>query len=352
MNSLESQIKGINESFHVQCTEAQASQNPDAVEKLRVDFLGRKGHVTGLAEALKTLSKEEKPQAGKLINALRQEIEGKLGDLQGQSKGWEIERSLNIPFADLTLPTSNIANKGSIHPVSLMRQVLIRVFKQLGFTVYDGPEVDFDFFNFSALNIPDHHPSRDMQDTFYCEGAKGLLLRTQTSNIQIHAMLNEKPPLRIIAPGRVYRSDSDMTHTPMFHQIEGFVVDEGISFAHMKGTIDAFLKAIFGGSLQSRLRPSFFPFVEPGAEFDVQCGVCLGKGCRTCKNTGWIEIGGCGMIHPNVFEAVGYDSSVYSGFAFGFGIDRIAMSRYALPDLRQLFEGDWEFLGHFPQSAN
>jgi phenylalanyl-tRNA synthetase alpha chain len=346
--SLLEKSEQIQKEFERDKTAAIASAKPEEVENLRVAYLGRKGKLTAVMEDLRNVSKEERPAAGKAVNLVRQHIESAIEDLKQKARGWELAAIINREPLDVTLPVATAEKSGSLHPVSLMRQHLIKIFKTLGFTVVDGPEVDFEFFNFSALNIPDHHPARDMQDTFYVEGPEKLLLRTQTSNIQIHAMMNEKPPLRIIAPGRVFRCDSDMTHTPMFHQIEGFVVDENITFAHLKGTIDTFLKAIFGANLKTRLRPSFFPFVEPGAEFDVECGVCKGKGCRTCKDTGWIEIGGCGMIHPNVFEAVGYDSSRYSGFAFGFGIDRMAMSRFALPDLRQLFEGDYEFLGHFP----
>ncbi len=338
----------IKKEFEQDKSAAIEAAKPESVEALRVSYLGRKGKVTALMEDLRNVSKEDRPAAGKAVNLVRQHIESAIEELKTHARAWELQAILNREPLDVTLPVAETTNSGSLHPVSLMRQHLIKIFRTLGFTVVDGPEVDFEFFNFSALNIPDHHPARDMQDTFYVEGPDKLLLRTQTSNIQIHAMMNEKPPLRIIAPGRVFRCDSDMTHTPMFHQIEGFVVDENVTFAHLKGTIDTFLKAIFGSNLKTRLRPSFFPFVEPGAEFDVECGVCRGKGCRTCKDTGWIEIGGCGMIHPNVFEAVGYDSSRYSGFAFGFGIDRMAMSRFALPDLRQLFEGDYEFLGHFP----
>ncbi|MCX6118646.1 MAG: phenylalanine--tRNA ligase subunit alpha [Proteobacteria bacterium] len=341
----------IKSDFISDKAQVMAEAVPEAVEALRLSYLGKKGKLTAVMEDLRNVSKEDRPAAGKAVNVVRQFIESEIEALKTQAKEWEISAILRQKPIDVTLPVSADVNIGSLHPVTHMRHKLNQVFKQLGFTIYDGPEIDTDFFNFSALNIPDHHPARDMQDTFYLEGSKNLLLRTQTSNIQIHAMLNEKPPLRIIAPGRVFRCDSDMTHTPMFHQIEGFVVDEGITFAHLKGTIDAFLKAIFGSTLATRLRPSFFPFVEPGAEFDVQCGLCHGKGCRTCKNTGWIEIGGCGMIHPNVFENVGYDSSQYSGFAFGFGIDRIAMNRFALPDLRQLFEGDYKFLGNFPVNA-
>jgi phenylalanyl-tRNA synthetase alpha chain len=347
MNLLDKSEK-IQKEFEQDRITAIQSEKSEEIESLRVSYLGRKGKLTSLMEELRHVSKEERPAAGKSVNLLRQHIESSIEDLKNKARSWDLAAILNRPALDVTLPVSDNDKSGSLHPVSLMRQHLIKIFKTLGFTVVDGPEVDFEFFNFSALNIPEHHPARDMQDTFYVDGPDKLLLRTQTSNIQIHVMMNEKPPLRIIAPGRVFRCDSDMTHTPMFHQIEGFIVDENITFAHLKGTIDTFLKAIFGANLKTRLRPSFFPFVEPGAEFDVECGVCKGKGCRTCKDTGWIEIGGCGMIHPNVFESVGYDSSRYSGFAFGFGIDRMAMSRFALPDLRQLFEGDYEFLGHFP----
>lgn len=346
--SLVEQSEQIKQEFEQERRRVENEAKAEAVETLRVSFLGRKGKLTALMEELRSVAKEDRPAAGKAVNVVRHHIELGLEDLKNKARAWELAAIIRRPTLDVTLPVDDQCRAGSVHPVSLMRAHLIKIFRQLGFTVYDGPEIDFDFFNFSALNIPDHHPARDMQDTFYIDGPDKMLLRTQTSNIQIHAMLNERPPLRIIAPGRVFRCDSDMTHTPMFHQIEGFVVDEGITFAHLKGTIDAFLKAIFGATLATRLRPSFFPFVEPGAEFDVQCGMCKGKGCRTCKDTGWIEIGGCGMIHPNVFEAVDYDSSRYSGFAFGFGIDRIAMNRFALPDLRQLFEGDYEFLGHFP----
>ncbi len=246
------------------------------------------------------------------------------------------------------MPVESAAARGSLHPVTLLRRTLLTEFRRLGFTVDDGPEVDYESYNCHALNRPDHHPARDMQDTFYLKEQQKLLLRTHTSNIQIHCMLNERPPLRVVAPGRVFRKDSDPTHTPMFHQIEAFVIDDGINFGHLKGVIDSFLKAVFGHGIKTRLRPSYFPFVEPGAEVDLQCVQCAGKGCRLCKQTGWLEVGGCGMIHPLVFEAVEYDTDQWSGFAFGFGIDRLAMLKYRVPDLRQLFEGHHGFLGRFP----
>ena len=324
------------------------SKHPDikAVDDLRIHFLGKKGKITTLLESLRNVSKEQRPEAGKIVNTLRQGIEKAIEELQQGAKSASLQAKLQATSLDITLPVND--TRGSLHPVTLMRQQLLREFRHLGFTVIDGPEIELDFYNFEALNFPLHHPARDMQDTFFIKEWDGHILRTHTSNIQVHAMLSEKPPMRIVAPGRVFRCDSDITHTPMFHQIEAFVVDEGISFSHLKGTIDRFLKAIYGHDLKTRFRPSFFPFVEPGAEIDLQCTACRGGGCRICKSTGWLEIGGSGMIHPNVFEAVGIDSETYTGFAFGFGIDRMAMLKYGLSDLRQLFEGQVSFLHQFP----
>jgi len=341
----------IKQDFVTKAATVRGQPAPRAVDELRVAFLGRKGRVTGLMDELRNVPKEKRPEAGKAVNSLRQFIDGEISALQALSGDFVLNQKLNAPALDVTLPVNQTAPGGSLHPVSLMRQILIREFRRLGFTVYDGPEVDLDFYNFNALNVPESHPARDMQDTFYIKNHEKTVMRTHTSNIQIHAMLNEKPPLRIIAPGRVFRCDSDPTHTPMFHQIEGFVVDRNITFANLKATIDTFLKAIYGSGLKTRFRPSFFPFTEPSAEFDLQCVLCSGKGCRVCKQTGWLEIGGCGMIHPNVFESVSYDSEDWTGFAFGFGIDRMAMLKYSLPDLRQLFEGNYKFLGQFPLFA-
>ena len=320
----------------------------ESVEFFRVSWLGKKGHVSKLFEELRSCSKEERPEAGKNLNVLRQNIETSIENLKQQAEDSAIEELVNSAEIDITLPVSQEFKSGSLHPVTLMRQKILREFRRHGFTVYDGPELDFDFYNFSALNIPQNHPARDMQDTFHIKGDKGMVLRTQTSNIQIHAMLNEQPPIRVVAPGRVFRVDSDPTHTPIFHQVECIVVEEGISFAHLKGMIETLLRAIYGTEVKTRFRPSFFPFVEPGAEVDVECSACKGKGCKLCKNTGWIEIGGCGLVHPNVFECVNYDVEKYTGFAFGFGIDRMAMTAYNLPDLRQLFDGDSEFQKQFP----
>jgi len=335
-------------TFAKELEDVRASRSPEAVETLRVAWLGRKGKVTALTEGLRHCPKDERPAAGRAVNVLKQRVETDVQALKSEAQTWAIDAKLTAAPLDISLPVEALEPQGSLHPVTLMRRELLGEFRRLGFTVYDGPEIDYELYNFNALNIPAHHPARDMQDTFYLKEQPGLLLRTHTSNIQIHAMLNERPPLRLVAPGRVFRCDSDPTHTPMFHQIEAFVVDRGISFAHMKGVIDAFMKAVFGSNMKTRLRPSFFPFVEPGAEMDLMCTQCGGKGCRLCKHTGWLEVGGCGMIHPNVFESVDYDSEAYQGFAFGFGIDRMAMLKYRLTDLRELFEGNAPFLGQFP----
>ncbi len=346
--SLADQAEELKKQFLNDYTSVREKKSVAGIESLRLSYLGRKGRVTGLLENLRTCSKEERPLAGKAINVLKQFVESEIKTLQTEGEAWQLTEALARKPLDISLPVSRFTREGSLHPVTLVRRELLQEFKKLGFTIYDGPEIDFENYNFTALNMPSEHPARDMQDTFYIEGKPGLLLRTHTSNIQIHCMLNEKPPLRIVAPGRVFRKDSDPTHTPMFHQIEAFVVDRNITFAHMKGVIDTFMKGVFGSSMKTRLRPSFFPFVEPGAELELQCVQCSGKGCRLCKMTGWLEVGGCGMIHPNVFEAVEYDSEAYSGFAFGFGIDRMAMLKYKLEDLRQMFEGSHDFLGHFP----
>jgi len=345
--SLQDAASKLKAEFAAACDATKKDATDQSVENLRLLFLGRKGHLTGLMEKLRDLDPAERPAAGKAINELRDQFEAGITELKKLASENGIAKVLAEGSVDVTLPVDQ-AVVGSLHPVSLMRQSLLREFRRLGFTVYDGPEVDKDFYNFSALNFPDHHPARDMHDTFFVKDLENTVLRTHTSNIQIHAMLDQKPPLRIVAPGRTFRCDSDLTHTPMFHQIEAFVVDRNISFADLKGTIDFFLKGVYGADVTTRFRPSYFPFVEPGAEIDMRCTGCAGKGCRICKNTGWLEIGGCGMIHPNVFESVDYDSEGYTGFAFGFGIDRMAMLKYNLSDLRQLFSGQAEFMEKFP----
>lgn len=351
ISHIESQTQSINTQFQDDLVTFSKNPSADAVEAMRIKYLGRKGLVTSLMESLKNTSKDDRPQAGKMINDARKVIEDSIQNLKSQASQHQIKQILEQPPLDISLPCPERKPRGSLHPVSLMRQTLIREFRRLGFTIVQGPEVDLDFYNFSALNFQDDHPARDMQDTFFVEGYEKTVLRTHTSNIQVHAMLNNPPPLRVVALGRTYRCDSDLTHTPMFHQIEGFIVDQNISMGDLRGVIDQFLKAIFGQDLATRLRPSYFPFVEPGGEVDLQCVTCRGKGCRICSDTGWIEIGGLGMIHPNVFEAVGHDSERYTGFAFGFGIDRMAMLKYGIKDLRVMFEGNQEFQAQFPVHA-
>lgn len=338
----------LEKEFNQAVAAVREAPSESAVEEFRIHWLGRKGLITGLFDELKNASREEKPEAGKALNIFRKNALKQVDELKKESVEFSIREKLSADKVDITLPVNSSTPSGSLHPVTLMRSLLLNEFRRMGFSVFDGPELDHDFYNFSALNIAEHHPARDMQDTFFVEGKSNMVLRTHTSNIQIHAMLRQPPPIRLVAPGRVYRVDSDATHTPMFHQLECVVVDKGISFGHLKGIIDRFMKSVFGSDLNTRLRPSFFPFVEPGAEIDLQCTMCRGKGCKVCSHTGWLEIGGCGMIHPNVFESVQYDSEDYTGFAFGFGIDRMAMLAYGLPDLRQLFEGDYSFHTQFP----
>lgn len=346
--SLIQKAEDLRNEFAQKIITIKQSLDAKSLDDLRVAFVGKKGFVTELSEGMRTLEKELRPAAGKTLNELREFIESQLQILKTTLDDLDLQKSLTGAPMDVTLPGRRITSKGSLHPVSLIRQRLISIFKHMGFTVFDGPEVDLDFYNFGALNFPEHHPARDMQDTFFLNHFSQVLMRTHTSNVEIHTMLEHRPPLRAVSFGRTYRCDSDLTHTPMFHQMECLVVDRGISFAHLKGQIHSFLREVYGSEVKTRFRPSFFPFVEPGAEVDIQCASCEGKGCKICKNTGWIEIGGCGMTHPNVFEAVGYDSEEFTGFAFGFGLDRMAMNKFQLPDLRQLFAGESEFLSDFP----
>ena len=344
MKALEDAIKALEVQFKEETEKAHDILTGSGVESLRIKWLGKKGVLTGLFTTLAKVEKADKPKAGQLINDLKATLENQINVLKEKASDIELQAKLEETL-DTSLPVE--PRVGALHPVTLIQQKILDVFKRLGFSVFDGPEIDFDFYNFSALNIPADHPARDMQATFFLQD-EGSVLRTQTSNVQIHSMLAGKPPLRLVSPGRVYRVDNDATHTPMFHQLECVVVDHGISFAHLKGIIRAFLEEVFGTHAITRFRPSYFPFVEPGAEVDMRCTFCQGSGCKTCKQTGWLEIGGCGMIHPNVFESVQYDSEDYTGFAFGFGLDRMAMLAYGLPDLRQLFEGESQFHEQFP----
>ncbi|MGK0178479.1 MAG: phenylalanyl-tRNA synthetase alpha chain [Nitrospinales bacterium] len=315
--------------------------DPKQLEQIRIDFLGKKGLLQDLMKDLRNASAEEKPKLGKDINLLKQHVEQEINNktLSSKSAGKPEE------IFDTTLPGRKELT-GTLHPITQVMEEITSIFFGLGFQVEEGPEIETDYYNFEALNIPKDHPARDMQDTFYIEDET--VLRTHTSPVQIHTMENREPPLRIIAPGKVYRCDSDVSHTPMFHQIEGLMVDEGVSFSHLKGIMNIFLQEVFGKNTKIRFRPSFFPFTCPSAEVDIQCVMCSGKGCRVCSQTGWLEILGAGMVDPAVFKSVGYDSEKWTGFAFGLGIERIAMLKFGINDIRLFFENDLRFLKQFP----
>jgi phenylalanyl-tRNA synthetase alpha chain len=316
-----------------------------ALEEVRVRFLGKKGLLTEQLKSLGKLSAAERPAAGQRINDAKASILASLEMHRIRLEQTELEKALAKGAIDVTLPGRG-QEPGSLHPVTRTRLRIERIFVQAGFQVASGPEVEDDFHNFEALNIPKNHPARAMHDTFYF--ADGRLLRTHTSPVQIRSMRAQVPPLSVIAPGRVYRVDSDMTHSPMFHQVEGMAVGENISFANLKAMLHTFVERFFERPLGMRLRPSYFPFTEPSAECDIECVFCSGKGCRVCKQTGWLEILGCGMIHPNVLRAAGIDPERWQGYAFGMGIDRLAMLRYGVDDLRLFFENDLQFLKQFP----
>ncbi len=311
------------------------------LEPIRIKFLGRKGLVSTSFDRIAELPKEQRPLFGKALNELKKELEKAYQNLQADFKK-QLAEQVEL---DLTLPGRK-PFAGRKHPLLKVADEIKQIFVSLGFTIEDGPEVETDFYNFEALNIPKTHPARDMQDTLYISDE--ILLRTHTSPVQIRVMQRQQPPIQMIAPGRVYRRDTpDASHSPFFHQVEGLVVDEGITFADLKGVIQAFAHRMFGPDIKVRFRPSFFPFTEPSAEYDFTCVFCQGQGCRVCKNTGWMEISGAGMVHPNVFKAAGVDPEKYTGYAFGMGIDRIAMIKYAIDDIRIFFENDIRFLNQF-----
>jgi len=322
-----------------------AGGDPRAIEEVRIRFLGRKGEVPALMRLLGGLSQEERPAAGQAINRLKRTIQQDIRQARDRAAGEQRDLALAREKSDITLPP-RLPWTGSLHPVTQTRRELERIFREMGFTVEAGPEVEDDFHNFEALNLPRDHPARDETDTFYLDN--GLLLRTHTSPVQIRVMKDRKPPIKMICPGRVFRRDLDATHLPMFHQLEALVVGEEVSMADLKGTLSTIWQRFFGAQVGMRLRPGYFPFVEPGCEYDVSCRVCEGKGCSVCKRSGWIELGGAGMVHPAVFRAVDVDPERYSGFAFGLGIDRIAMMRHGIDDLRLLVENDTRFLEQFP----
>ena len=329
---------------------AQAEQDVEtatdvaALEVVRVSYLGKKGRMTSLLKGLGQLPAEDRPAAGAEINKAKQAVQKVISIKKARLEQLAIDAKLQAEVIDVTLPGRQ-ADIGGLHPVTKVLQRIESFFRSVGYDVVEGPEIEDDYHNFEALNIPQHHPARAMHDTFYFN--PNLLLRTHTSPVQVRTMENRQPPFRIICPGRVYRVDSDLTHTPMFHQVEGLLIDKGASFADLKGTIIEFLQVFFEKDLQVRFRPSYFPFTEPSAEVDVQCVHCVGKGCRVCSNTGWLEVMGSGMVHPRVLEYSGIDSEEYSGFAFGMGPDRLAMLRYGVDDLRLFFENDQRFLKQF-----
>jgi phenylalanyl-tRNA synthetase alpha chain len=324
--------------------EVAACSDLAALEDARVRWLGKKGAFTEQLKALGGLAAAARPAAGARINEAKEQLQAAIEVRRGELERADVERQLAAGRIDVTLPGRG-EEQGGLHPVTLTRLRIEALFRRAGFEVASGPEIEDDFHNFGALNIPENHPARAMHDTFYFPD--GRLLRTHTSPVQIRALKEHGAPLAIIAPGRVYRCDNDMTHSPMFHQLEGLVVDENISFANMKAVLHGFLQAFFERDLAMRLRPSYFPFTEPSAEVDMSCVFCEGRGCRVCKQTGWLEISGCGMVHPNVLTASGVDAERYTGYAFGAGIDRLAMLRYGVNDLRLFFENDLRFLRQF-----
>lgn len=321
-----------------------AAANLAQLDEVRVRYLGKSGLLTAQLKQLGKLPKEQRPAAGQAINQAKQALQASIESRRSELEQQALTERLASQRIDVTLPGRG-SGLGGLHPVTRTLERIERLFANSGFTIQEGPEIEDDYHNFEALNIPAHHPARAMHDTFYFD--QHLLLRTHTSPVQIRVMEDAEPPLKIIAPGRVYRCDSDLTHTPMFHQVEGLLVDENVSFAELKGVIYDFLQNFFERDLKLRFRPSYFPFTEPSAEVDIECVMCDGGGCRVCGNTGWLEVLGCGMVHPEVFRHVAIDSEKYTGYAFGMGVERLAMLRYGVNDLRLFFENDLRFLRQF-----
>lgn len=341
---LEDMKEKLKALLHEAVSELAPITTEEAFHELRVKYLGRKGALTAIMKGVGALSPEERPLIGQVVNSVRDQLEEQFeAALTRIREAIKAER-IREERLDVTLPGRR-RPIGTKHPITLVREEITEIFAGLGFQVAEGPEIELDYYNFEALNFPKDHPARDMQDTFFID--ENLLLRTHTSPVQIRTMLKHAPPVRIIAPGTVYRCDSDATHSPMFHQIEGLMVDKGITFGDLKGILTIFLNQYFGRGTGVRLRPSFFPFTEPSAEVDIACVICKGKGCRVCKNTGWLEILGAGMVDPEVYRHVQYDPESISGFAFGMGIERIAMLKYGINDMRLLFENDLRFLAQF-----
>ncbi|WP_006787709.1 phenylalanine--tRNA ligase subunit alpha [Thiorhodospira sibirica] len=338
-------MQDLNDVIATALDEIKACQSLKALDSLRVQYLGKKGIITEQLKSLGQLPPEQRRSDGQRINQAKQTLTEALEQRHQRLAEQAHQQTLAADTLDVTLPGRG-QESGGLHPLTLTIERIEHLLAQAGFSVVEGPEVEDDYHNFEALNIPAHHPARAMHDTFYFDAST--LLRTHTSPVQVRVMESGQLPIRVIAPGRVYRCDSDMTHSPMFHQVEGLLVDEGITFAHLRGVLDQFLQAFFEqADLQTRFRPSYFPFTEPSAEVDIQCVQCFGQGCRVCKHTGWLEVMGCGMVHPNVFAHVGIDAQRYSGFAFGLGVERMAMLRYGVNDLRLFFDNDIRFLRQF-----
>ena len=321
-----------------------AVHNKDELSAFWQKYLSKNGSVTGLTKSLRDVPKEERPAAGKTINEFKVWVEGQYQAASAEIEKAELAARNKAEAVDITLPGTHHAT-GALHPITQIKNEIIDVFAGMGFEIYEGPEIEDDDHNFTRLNVPKNHPARDMQDTVYV--AENIVLRTQTSGGQIRVMDRQKPPIKVLVPGRVFRSDSDATHSPMFHQMEGLVVDKDVTMADLRGTLNAFAERLYGKGITTRFRPSFFPFTEPSAEVDLTCVNCHGKGCRVCKGTGWIEVLGAGMVNPKVLDMCGIDSKKYRGFAFGVGLERIVMLRYGITDMRALYEGDVRFLSQF-----
>ncbi|POP51232.1 phenylalanine--tRNA ligase subunit alpha [Zhongshania marina] len=321
-----------------------AATDAQALDQVRVEYLGKKGHITALLKGLGSLSAEERPAAGAEINRVKEALSDQISESKQRLDQAAVDARLEAEKIDVTL-SGRGQHAGGLHPVTRTIERISAFFGGIGFDVVEGPEIEDDYHNFEALNIPAHHPARAMHDTFYVD--ESTVLRTHTSPVQVRVMETSEPPMKLICPGRVYRCDSDLTHTPMFHQVEGLLISEDASFADLKGMLESFLRSFFEKELSVRFRPSYFPFTEPSAEVDIQCVMCGGEGCRVCSHTGWIEILGCGMVHPSVFAASNIDTERFTGFAFGLGVERLAMLRYGVNDLRLFFENDLRFLAQF-----
>ncbi|MBQ4543385.1 MAG: phenylalanine--tRNA ligase subunit alpha [Clostridia bacterium] len=339
---MKEQLQSIKASAQTEINEITSAEQ---LEAFRVKYLGKKGVLTDVLKGMGKLSAEERPVIGQLANEIRNFLEDIVSKMQNEIKAKELEEKIKSEKIDITMPGEKFVTGGR-HPLTLVLDKLKDIFIGMGFSIVEGPEIELDYYNFEALNLPPDHPARDTQDTFYI--TDNVLLRTQTSPVQVRTMEQQKPPIRIIAPGRVFRSDSvDATHSPVFHQIEGLVVDKSVTMADLKGTLDTFCKKLYGEGIQSRFRPHHFPFTEPSAEMDISCPACHGKGCRVCKGEGWVEILGAGMVHPKVLKNCNIDPEVYSGFAFGIGLERVAMRQFDIDDLRLFYENDLRFLKQF-----